>query len=70
MKKFKVEITMSESYTTAIWDGDTFPDVIEADSEEEAIEFAKDAMKDNDWFRESGDSVDNYLWRATEVVDE
>lgn len=70
MRKFKVEIAMSESCTTAIWDGDAFPDAIEADTKEEAIEFAKDAMNDNDWFRESGESVDNYLWRATEVFDD
>ena len=66
MKKFKVEIAMSESYTTAIWDGDAFPDAVEADSEEEAIELAKDA----DWYREHPEIVDDYLWKATEIVDE
>ena len=64
MKKFRIEIAEAESYTTAVWDGDAIADPIEAETEEEAIELAKQYLIDNGSTEEE---VENTLFRATEV---
>ena len=69
MKKFKVEIAEveaeAENYITAMWDSDTFPDHIEAEDEEEAIEIATDYLINNG----GAETVENTLFRVTEVVE-
>ena len=63
MKKYRVEITEVENTYcyTGEWDSDFIQDDIEAESEEEAIELAKDYINDN------GGNAEDYLYRATEV---
>ena len=62
MKKYNIAIMTPESI---IWDCDAVPDYIEAESEEEAIEFAKDYLKecciDN---RCDPDIVDTWIFKA------
>ena len=49
MKKYNVEISTEKANTITnnIWDGDAFPDPIEAESENEAIEMAIAYIMDN-----------------------
>ena len=44
MKEFKVEI--KNELTNGLWDSDSIADVIEAETAEEAIELAKDYLKE------------------------
>ena len=60
MKNFKIAITEAENYE-ALWDTDCFADPIEAETEEEAIELAKQYIIDN------GGNAEDYLYRATDV---
>ena len=56
MSKFKVEIASPNGHN---WDTTCFPEVFNADSEEEAIEIAKDL------FNKCFDCIaDNYVYRA------
>ena len=72
-KKFKVEVFIEESQ---VWSPDLIEDVVEAVNEEEAIEFAKDYLKDTaygltcDEHDDYCDEVDNYYFRAIEIEDE
>ena len=49
MKKYNVVTSTEKANATTnnIWEGDTFPDPIEAESENEAIEIAIDYIMDN-----------------------
>lgn len=60
MKKFIVEMTAQENGYgyTGEWDSDFIQNPIEADSEEEAIEFAKDYLNEN------GDCASNFIFRT------
>lgn len=62
MKKYIISRTEAENnYNyTGEWDSDFLNDYVEADSEEEAIEFAKD------WIQEHSGEPDNYIYRAEE----
>lgn len=62
MKNYRIEIAEAESYTTAIWDGDIIAEPIEAETEEEAIELAKQYLLDNGCTEEE---VENTLFKAT-----
>ena len=68
MKKFNVEI---RNDITDVWDGDAIEDVVEAETEEEAIELAKQYLKDciidNGYGAYEVNEVDEWLFRATEV---
>lgn len=70
MKKFKVEMTKAENTYcyTGEWDSDFYPDNIEAETEEEAIEFAKDIFI-NDCINMGNDDIDveDYIFRAKEI---
>lgn len=61
--KYNVEIRAN--YNEA-WDADAVQDYIEADSEEEAIEFAKDYLREHS-DTDNTDWVDEYQFRATEI---
>lgn len=63
MKKYNVEIRTN--YNKA-WDADAVQDYIEADSEEEAIEIAKDYLREHS-DTDNTDWVDEYQIRATEI---
>lgn len=62
MTNFRIEIATEGTYN-AIWDGDAIADPIEAETEEEAIELAKQYLLDNGCTEEE---VENTLFRATE----
>lgn len=66
MKNFKILVSeaYAESYLTANWDSDCFADPIEAETDEEAIELAKDYLLDNGCTEEE---VENILFLAEEV---
>lgn len=64
MKKYNVEV-MTPELTT--WDCDAVPDYVEAESEEEAIEYAKDYLREcciNN--RCDPDVVDTWTFKAFE----
>lgn len=63
MKKYNVEIRADYSI---LWDGDAIQDYIEADSEEEAIELAKDYLREHSGAGNT-DWVDEYQFRAAEI---
>ena len=59
MKKFKVEIAEVKYFTLYCkWDRDYFKELIEADSEEEAIEIARNL------FLKNGKNPEKYFFRA------
>ena len=68
MKKFNVEIWND---INSVWDGDSVEDYVEAETEEEAIELAKQYLKDciidNGYGADEVNEVDEWLFRATEV---
>lgn len=65
MKKYSIEVKTS---TSELWDSEAVQDRIEAESGEEAIEFAKDYLKegckDN---AEDPSQVDEWAFRANEI---
>jgi len=63
MKKFNIEITEQENGYgfTGEWDSDFIQDPIEAESEEEAIEFAKDYINEHEA------NANDYIFRAKEA---
>lgn len=64
MKKYEVELAIfNDSGAIEMWDCDSIPDYIEADSEIEAIDLAKAYIDD-----QGGDSK-NEEFRAREVID-
>jgi hypothetical protein len=70
MKKFRVEVTEAiNTYCfTGEWDSDFCQENIEAETEEEAIEFAKDIFVD-DCINMGNDNVDinDYIFRVKEI---
>jgi DNA-binding LacI/PurR family transcriptional regulator len=72
MKKFRVEVTEAiNTYCfTGEWDSDFCQENIEAETEEEAIEFAKDIFIDG-FISMGNDDVDinDYIFRAKEIED-
>lgn len=70
MKKFRVEMTdaVNGYCFTGEWDSDFCPDDIEAETEEEAIEFAKDYFVEQ-CINIGNDDIDveDYIFRAKEI---
>ena len=67
MNKYKVEMTEKENTYCYMgeWDSDFYSEnYIEAENEEEAIEFAKDYLNEN------GSNADNYIFRINEYMSE
>ena len=61
MKKYIVELTTNENYCTENWDNGWCPEgFIEANDAEEALDLAKDYLRDN------GEDVDTFLFRVAE----
>lgn len=69
MEKFEIEIAIIENGTITSWDGDAVQDYVEADSEIEAIELAKDYL--HDCIIDNGGDPDEVpiILRAREVID-
>ena len=65
MKKFTVEMTKQENgyCFTGEWDSDFLQDYVEAEDEDEAIEFAKDYLNEHEA------DADNYIFRAREKTE-
>ena len=63
MKNFNIEITKQENgyEFTGEWDSDFIQEPIEAESEEEAIEFAKDYINEHEA------NANDYIFRAKEA---
>lgn len=57
MKNYKVDV---KEIGTEQWDADMIQDYIEAESEEEAIDFA------TDYINENGGNAENYFYNAKE----
>lgn len=68
MKKFRVEMTEAvNGYCfTGEWDSDFCEDDFEAETEEEAIEYAKDYFIENCVNTEDVD-IEDYIFRAKEI---
>lgn len=71
MKKYRVELTEAENTFcfTGEWDSDAIPDAIEAETEDEAIDFAKDYFIEQ--CRKMGNydvDVEDYIFRAKEEL--
>ena len=64
--KFQIETAQSESYTNAIWFSETIPEPVEAETEEEAIEIAKQYLID---CGASEAEVEETLYRAVIIND-